>query len=153
MDLQFIRTDSDHPAFKLLYPQLDMELKIRDGEDHAFYAQYNKPDNIQSVVIAFDGEIPVGCGALKIYDERIVEVKRMFVLKAYRGKRIATLILVELEEWAFQLRFEELILETGKAQPEAIALYLKAGYQITDNYGQYAGVEKSVCMRKAVTST
>jgi putative acetyltransferase len=53
-----------------------------------------------------------------------------------------------LENWARELHFTACVLETGKKQPEAIALYQKMGYVITPNYGQYIGVENSVCMRK-----
>jgi len=40
------------------------------------------------------------------------------------------------------------MLETGKRQPEAIELYKKSGYKLTPNYGQYAGVENSLCFEK-----
>jgi GNAT superfamily N-acetyltransferase len=74
----------------------------------------------------------------------------MFVRPEYRGKGIAGSILKELETWAGELGFEKVILETGKAQPEAIGLYTKSGYAIIPNYGQYEQVENSVCMTKEV---
>ena len=61
---------------------------------------------------------------------------------------IATQILTELEKWATELSFKKCVLETGKKQPEAIALYIKNGYKIIPNYGQYEGVENSVCFEK-----
>jgi GNAT superfamily N-acetyltransferase len=72
----------------------------------------------------------------------------MFVLPEYRGKGIAGAVLAELETWAADLGYARCILETGQMQPEAIRLYLKSGYAIIPNYGQYAGVENSVCMEK-----
>ena len=72
----------------------------------------------------------------------------MFVLKDYRGKGIASLMLKELEVWTQQLQFSACILETGINQPEAIALYRGNGYQITDNYGQYKGISASICFKK-----
>ena len=39
-------------------------------------------------------------------------------------------------------------LETGKRQPEAIALYKKKGYSSIHNYGQYAEVPNSLCFEK-----
>ncbi|MEO6589269.1 MAG: GNAT family N-acetyltransferase, partial [Pyrinomonadaceae bacterium] len=59
-------------------------------------------------------------------------------------------ILAELENWAKELNFSECILETGLKQPEAIRLYQKSGYETILNYGQYAGVENSVCMKKVL---
>lgn len=57
-------------------------------------------------------------------------------------------ILSELEKWAAESGYSSTVLETGKRQPEAINLYKKAGYKIIPNFGQYEGVENSVCMMK-----
>lgn len=145
-----LRTDSSNPAFKTLVQQLDIELAIRDGADHSFYAQYNKIDHIKFVVILYTNDIAVGCGALKEYAPGIIEVKRMFTLLEYRGKGLASQILTELEQWAKEMSYGKCILETGIAQPEAIALYNKCGYTVISNYGQYAGVEKSICFEKDI---
>ena len=59
-------------------------------------------------------------------------------------------ILISLEKWASELGYKKAILETGKGQPEAIALYQKAGYQIIENYGPYKGLDNSVCMGKNI---
>jgi len=142
------RTDSNDPDFQKLVKELDMDLAIRDGEDHAFFAQFNKIDAIKHVVLAYDKAIPVGCGAIKEYSTGIMEVKRMYVPVTERGKGIASLILKELEAWAGALGYDTCILETGQKQPEAIALYKKNHYSIIKNYGQYDGVESSVCFEK-----
>ena len=145
-----IRTDSDNSDFRELVRLLDQELQIRDGEAHSFYAQFNKIDKIRHVVIGYENGQAVGCGAIKEYANGVAEVKRMFVKAEWRGRGIAKRILSELETWANELKFSECILETGKNQPEAIGLYQKSGYQKIPNYGQYEGVELSVCMRKLV---
>lgn len=146
----FERTNSDNEDFKTLVALLDADLKIRDGDDNAFYAQFNKIDMIKNVIVCYNDKKPIGCGAFKEYDKQTVEIKRMYVLPEYRGKGIGLKILNELELWAAELKFTECILETGKKQPEAISLYQKAGYQIIKNYGQYENVENSVCMRKSI---
>lgn len=143
-----IRTNSDHTDFRILVSLLDKDLSVRDGEDHAFYAQFNKVDAIKEVVVAYKNDTAVGCGSIKPFSETEVEVKRMFVHPDNRGQGIASDILTELENWARELHFTACVLETGKKQPEAIALYQKMGYVIVPNYGQYIGVENSVCMRK-----
>jgi len=74
----------------------------------------------------------------------------MFTSSDYRGKGIAGLILIELENWAKEMGFENCILETGKRQIEAIRLYKKSGYEVITNYGQYAGMEDSICFMKKV---
>jgi len=146
--LNIKRTDSSHKDFINLVRHLDEDLKIRDGDEHAFYDQFNKIQNLQYCLVAYQDETPISCGAIKPFDEQTMEVKRMYVLPKYRGKGIAAKILIELELWAKQLNFSKCILETGLKQPEAIALYKKSGYQITENYGQYKGIENSVCFMK-----
>ena len=142
------RTDSDHPHFRELVRQLDLDLAEWDGKDHAFYAQFNKVDMIKHVVLAYDGDKPVGCGAIKPYGADTMEVKRMYVLPGDRGKGIATTILTALEQWSMELSCEKCILETGKRQPEAIRLYQKNGYRVIPNYGQYVNAGNSVCFEK-----
>jgi len=78
----------------------------------------------------------------------VTEIKRMFVLETERGKGIAVAVLAELEKWAVAEGFETAILETGNKMTAAIRLYEKSGYQRTPNYGQYIGVDSSVCMKK-----
>lgn len=148
--LKIIQTTSDNPDFRQLVALLDQDLAIRDGDDHAFYAQFNKVDKINHVLLAFWEIQPVACGAIRAYDPDVVEVKRMFVLPEHRGQGIAAAVLSELETWASQLGYVRCILETGQKQPEAIRLYQKSGYQIMPNYGQYEGVENSVCMEKSL---
>lgn len=151
--IQLKRTDSDNKDFQSLVAELDKDLAIRDGAEHAFFAQFNKIDMIKYVVVAYQNNEPVGCGAIKHYADGIMEVKRMFVPPEHRGKGIASLVLANLEHWAAELHYQKCILETGKKQPEAIALYHKNNYTIIPNYGQYIGVESSVCFEKNIASS
>lgn len=149
--MKVIRTDSSNPDLMKLIPLLDKELEEADGvEDHPFFAQYNKLDSIKHVVLAYDSDTPIGCGAVKPYEGKTAEIKRMYVLPEHRSKGVADKMLKELEAWAKELDFNECILETGKTQKAAIRLYEKNGYTEMPNYGQYAGVEKSYCMRKNI---
>ncbi|MFD2999534.1 GNAT family N-acetyltransferase [Pontibacter toksunensis] len=145
-----IRTDSNNKDFIELVRLLDADLSERDGEDHPFYAQFNKIDMIKHAVVAYQEKQAVGCGAVKAYAAGTGEVKRMYVRPEFRGKGIAGKMLSELEAWAVEIGFHTLVLETGKAQPEAIRLYTKSGYDVIPNYGQYENIENSVCMKKTV---
>lgn len=147
--MKLLRTDSTNTDFIELVKLLDADLAIRDGDDHPFYDQFNKIDSIKYVVVAYDeNKRAVGCGAIKQFETGIMEVKRMFVPLEERGKGIAKEILLELESWAKALGNKKCILETGIKQPEAISLYKKNGYRFMDNYGQYEGIENSVCFDK-----
>lgn len=146
-----IRTNSENKDFISLVRLLDADLAVRDGADHAFYSQYNKIDAIRHTVVAYNDQDPVGCGALKKFQDDSMEIKRMFVLPSHRGKAIATLMLQTLENWAREMHISKCILETGWRQPEAIALYEKNGYDVIPNYGQYKGISNSVCFAKILT--
>jgi putative acetyltransferase len=152
MTLKIIRTDSENTDFQEIVRLLDADLAIRDGAEHAFYAQFNKIDLIKNAVVAYQNEGAVGCGAFKKYDDETVEIKQMYVREENRGKGIAVEVLHELEDWATELDFKFAVLETGLKQPEAIRLYDKSDYAVIPNYGQYAGIENSVCMKRILNS-
>ncbi|HTN05878.1 GNAT family N-acetyltransferase [Agriterribacter sp.] len=149
--LTIIRTNSDNNDFIELVKQLDADLAERDGTDHLFYAQFNTIHKIKYVIIAYENDKPIACGALKAYSSGSMEIKRMYTSPDSRGKGVAGKVLGELEIWATELHCRKCILETGKKQPEAIALYQKNGYSIIPNYGQYEGVENSVCFEKDIS--
>jgi GNAT superfamily N-acetyltransferase len=146
--IRLIRTDNTDENFRLLVVDLDRELAIRDGDEHAFYAQFNKLDAMLGAVVAYDGETAVGCGAFRRHSDDTAEIKRMFVRPESRGRGIARMVLAELESWAAEHGYTVCVLETGFKQPEAIALYKRSGYGEIPNYGQYAEVVNSLCMRK-----
>jgi putative acetyltransferase len=144
------RTNSENNDFMKLVKHLDAYLKITDGNEHDFYNQFNNIDVLKNVVVLYVDEIPVGCGAIKKFDEIAVEVKRMFVLSENRGEGIAQKILTELEIWAKELGFKSCVLETGKRQLEAVKFYHKCDYKVIENYGQYKDMENSVCFKKDI---
>ncbi len=146
--IEIRRTNSTDPDFIGLVQSLDAELARRDGEEHSFYAQFNKVESIKHAIVAYEDGIPLGCGAIKAFDQDTMEVKRMFTDPKGRRKGIAARIINELEIWSRDLSYSRCVLETGKKQPEAIALYQKSAYCKIPNYGQYADVENSVCFEK-----
>jgi putative acetyltransferase len=145
------RTNSDDPDFHLLVAELDKHLAEVDGDEHVYYAQFNRIADIPTVVVAYEQNDPVGCGAFKRYGDSTVEIKRMYVDPDHRGRQIGAQILSELETWARELGFTESILETGHKQKAAVTLYKNSGYEVIPNYDQYAGIGNSVCMKKLLS--
>ena len=148
--IKIVRTDSNDRNFIKLVRLLDAYLAEKDGADHSFYAQFNTVDKINHVVVAHDDGEPAACGAMKEYAPGTMEIKRMYTSPEQRGKGIATMVLRELEKWARELSYQKCVLETGKKQPEAIGLYKKSGYTVISNYGQYAGIDNSICFEKEI---
>ena len=145
-----VRTDFRNPDFRLLVEKLDEELSLRDGPDHSFYHQYNGIDGLDQVVLAYEGDVSVACGALKPFGPAAMEIKRMFVLPTHRGQGVAQKVIHALEAWAWESGVSRCVLETGKRQPEAIAFYRKSGYVQIENYGPYRGIENSLCFEKSL---
>lgn len=99
------------------------------------------------LVARLDGE-PVGCGALRRISPTVGEVKRMYVVRAARGNGIGSRLLAELERHAHRLGLQQLVLETGERQPEAIALYQRSGFDRIAPFGAYLDSPASACMGK-----
>ena len=87
-------------------------------------------------VATVGGEL-IGCAGLRRHDDDVVEVKRMFVRTAHRRRGHARALLRALEERARANGYHRVVLETGLAQPEAIALYTTDGYAPIDGFGHY----------------
>jgi len=142
------RTNGKNQHFNELVCMLDASLAESDGDEHDFYNQFNGLENINHVIVVCIKKHPIACGAIKRWDDTTAEVKRMFTKPEYRGKGIGSKVVSALESWAKELGFKKCIIETGKRQPDAIALYDKTGYSRISNYGPYTGKENSVCFQK-----
>ena len=147
---KIIRTDNKNVDFNKLIIELDAYLKVTDGADHEFYNQFNTLEKIKNVVIAYQDNQAIGCGAFKKFNNETAEIKRMYVKFAHRGSGTAQAILNSLELWASEKGFKKCILETGNRQVEAIKFYKKFGYKSIPNYGQYIHMEDSNCFEKLV---
>ncbi len=83
--------------------------------------------------VVYDGEQPVGCGGLRGLDEHTGEIKWVFLREAARGRQVGRSLLVELEDTAREFGYTRLRLSTGDRQPEALGLYISAGYRPVDD--------------------
>jgi len=147
-NVELLRTTSENTDFRSMVNALDEDLILRNGDTQKLYHQYNKIDHINHAVVVYAESKPIGCGCFKRFDDHTIEVKRMFVLPEMRGNHLAARLLEELENWAIEEGFSRAVLETGLRQVEGIRLYTRAGYILTENYGQYVGMADSICYRK-----
>lgn len=148
MSYNLIRIQKPNNDFRQLVKELDKYLEVTDENEHDFYDQFNSIEHLKYIVLAYEDQVAVGCGAFKEFDTESVEIKRMFVSSNERGTGLAKLILNELETWAKDEGYKSCILETGKRQKEAVKFYQKCEYTIIPNYGQYIGMENSLCFEK-----
>ena len=144
------KTTSENTDFIFLTGTFDAYLWDRYPELKKDYWGNNVIEFNANVLIVYLDEKPVACGCFKKYNEKSVELKRMFVLPEVRGLGLAQLVIKELEAEAKNQGFEVLILETLYKQIEAINLYQKTGFKIVENYEPYVGLVNSVCMSKSI---
>ena len=142
------RTSADDPDFSHLVSLLDHELWYELKEDQATYDQFNSVTGLTTSIIIYADKKPIACGCFKKYDDKTIEIKRMYVDKSYRGNGISKMVLYELEKWAIENGFVYAILETSIHFDVAQSLYKNAGYYVIPNYDQYEGLEESICMKK-----
>lgn len=148
--LHIIRTTSDNPDFQNLTSELDDELCRIYNTNKEDYEEYNRITGLPTVVLAYENDVAIACGCFKHVDEERIELKRMFVAPEFRGKGIASIMVAELEKWGKELGYGTIILETGKGQPEAVALYRKLGYTDIPHFGEFPEESRSVCLGKQI---
>lgn len=107
--------------------------------------------DLVAAVVAYLGESPVGCGALRELAPGIGEVKRMFVVPEARRTGAARRILAALEDAGLSRGYSRVRLGSGIRQPEALRLYESSGYQRIPLFGEYEGASLCVCYEKGLT--
>lgn len=148
--MDFIRTDGKNQDFIENCRLLDMDLDRRVGKvvKREKYTKYNQLDEIREAIVVYDGKKAVGGGAIRRYDDKNVELKRVFVHPEYQGQGIGSRLVSMLMEWAVELGYERMILETGELLAESCAVYRKLGFEVIPNYGPYVNMPESLCMAK-----
>ena len=129
----------DHPDVQRLAADQQAEIRARyDGAGEPGTPPSSA--DISVVLVARDDAgVPLGCGALRHLGGGTAEVKRMYVAPSSRGSGVGKAVLAGLEEFARGRGWTTLRLETGPRQPEAVGLYLSAGYRPVPAFGDYLG--------------
>jgi putative acetyltransferase len=130
---------------------LNTELESIYPEDGANFFRLD-PEEVAkdrgAFLVAYLDEKPIGCGAVRLNEPGLAEIKRMYVDPHVRGRRVGRQIVNALETQAQRLGATRIVLETGPRQPDAIAMYAHAGFHEIPLYGEYIGSLFSVCMAK-----
>lgn len=150
--MEMVFTDGTDPRFLELCRLLDRSLDEAVGghTQREEYDKYNGVDNTFRVALILHEGIPVAGGSYKPLTVDTAEIKRVFTREDFRGQGIAERIIRALEKDAAANGYRFLVLETGKPLKAAIRLYEKLGYGRIPNYGPYAGMPLSICMRKEI---
>lgn len=152
--MEFHRTDGKDKNFIENCRLLDLDLDRRVGRkiQRDKYKQYNLLDEIQEAIVVCEENRVIGGGAIRRYDDETMELKRVFVHTEYQGRGIGSRLVSLLMEWAVELGYKKMVLETGELLVESCAVYKKLGFQVIPNYGSYEGMPESLCMGKDLES-
>ena len=152
MKCELRKTDCENPDFLKLCEELDSFLNHAIGgeEKREKYKKFNHADTMDYVIIAYVNKEPAGCGALRKYSDKEIEVKRIFVRETYRGKHIGSMIIEALITQAEQMGFQRMILETGVFLSASVHLYQQYGFEVIKNYGAYQNMPESLCMGRDI---
>lgn len=148
--MEFRRTNGKDKDFIENCRLLDMDLDRRVGKEikRDKYTKYNQLDEIQEAIVVYKDNKAIGGGAIRKYDDENIELKRIFVHTNYQGQGIGSKLVSLLIEWAIELGYKRMILETGELLVESCAVYKKLGFEIIPNYGPYINMPESLCMAK-----
>lgn len=153
-DVRFLRCNGSNEDFVENCRLLDIDLDRRVGREiqRDKFTQFNQLDEIEHAMVAYLGDAVAGAGAIRDYHygdiENAVELKRVFVRENMQGHGIGTDLVANLIEWAIELGYKYMILETGELLQESCHVYKKLGFVIIENYGPYKNIEESLCMMK-----
>ena len=141
----------DSAEARTLIAALDAEMHGRYPEEGANHFRLDADEVAVGrgafLVAALEGAL-VACGAVRRIEPGVLEIKRMYVAPAARRRGIARLLLERLEQEARALGAKRVVLETGVRQPDALALYERAGYEPVEPWGEYVDSPLSVCLCK-----
>jgi GNAT superfamily N-acetyltransferase len=143
----------DDATSALLIEEVQEEYVVRyGGPDHTPVDpdEFAEPDGA-FLLLSLAGE-PVACVGLRRHDATQAEVKRMFVRRPFRGRGISRQLLTVVEDEARRLGYQRILLETGRAQPEAVGLYRSSGYEQIPGFGYYADAPGNLCFAKDLTA-
>lgn len=150
VSMEFKRTNGKNKDFIENCKLLDMDLDRCVGKKikRDKYKKYNQLDEIQEAIVVYKDNKVIGGGAIRRYDDENIELKRIFVHTGYQGQGIGSRLVFLLMEWAMELGYKRMILETGELLAESCAMYKKLGFKVIPNYGPYLNMPESLCMAK-----
>jgi ribosomal protein S18 acetylase RimI-like enzyme len=150
---------------RVAFTHADAQLLVAEVQQE-YVARYGGPDDTPMDPTVFDepagaffvgylDDVPVAMGGwrmrpdvVRLGGRRTAEIKRMYVAPRGRRRGLARVVLAHLEQTARDSGADVIVLETGIAQPEAIALYESSGYEPVEKFGHYAWSPKSRCYGK-----
>lgn len=117
----------DHPAASFANRQSAPMSDVDDFERH-----YGPPGG--AFLVAADGGIVIGTGAIRRIDDETAELRRMWMLADYHGRGIGYRLATELLAFARAAGYRRVRLSTDAQQQRAIGFYQRLGFYPIERY-------------------
>jgi ribosomal protein S18 acetylase RimI-like enzyme len=108
---------------------LEFSLDFQDFDEELadFPGAYEEPTG--ALLIAIEDERPIGCVALRRFDEDVSEMKRLYVRPAYHGRGLGRTLAEAIVSEAKKLGYKKMLLDTVPSMKAAQGLYLSMGFR------------------------
>ena len=148
MTLKIIFTDEKNEDFISLAKKLWDEYVEISGDTVKEYQKFNNLEGEHFVILVFDNDKAVACGSFKKFSKDTVEIRRVFVDKEYRRRKLAFYIMGNLEKIAKEKGYSYAVLETGAKNEVSKKFYKRLNYTIVGNFEPFKGMLSCLCMKK-----
>jgi ribosomal protein S18 acetylase RimI-like enzyme len=148
MTFKTIFTDENNEDFISLAKKLWEGYVESSGDIVKKYQEFNTLEGEHFVILIFDSEKAIACGSFKEFSKDTVEIKRVFVDKEYRRRKLALCIMKGLEEIAKEKSYKYAVLETGAKNKASRKFYKKLDYDIIERFVPLEGMPICLQMKK-----
>lgn len=143
MDLELVSYDASYKqrVFDFTGKCFDeLGKKFEPCGRHYFYNDIEK--SFEAFFCMTDEEKVIGTVALKRIDAYTVELKALYLDKAYRGQHLGSRLINAAIDEAKALGFKSMVLDSMSKYKEALRLYEKCGFKNTERFNDnvYADV-------------
>jgi len=132
IDFIFARTDEEYELSKKIFleyaEELGFDLCFQNFEEEIKFikTQYGKPKG-GIILIKLNNDI-IGCIGVRKLENRVGELKRMYIKRTFRNKGYGKELLYKAIELAREFNYKKLRLDTLPTMDKAIKLYKEAGF-------------------------
>lgn len=147
--MEIIEVSAEDDRLAPMIAALRAELDARYPEEISF--EHPTVKRAARFLLVLDDGEPVGCCAVQPLEGGDSELKRMYVSPDQRGRGVGARLVAQAQRLAISAGLTRMRLETGLRQPEAIAVYEKAGFTPIPNYPPYDQWDMSRCYAKELS--
>jgi ribosomal protein S18 acetylase RimI-like enzyme len=148
MTLRTVFTNEKNENFIILAKKLWDEYVEISGDVVKQYQKFNTLEGKHFVILICDGEKAIACGSFKRFSKDTAEIRRVYVEKQHRRRKLASYIMENLEKIAKEKGYDNIVLETGVKNKVSRKFYKNLDYNIIANFEPFKDMSTCLCLKK-----